>query len=435
MKSISVFIIIALSALSANLYAQSEGAQTVRRNDNPALKLDLLVLDFPHQKSAIDTVGRGFFGSYANPSMGQSLAISTSVYSAFHFGMKQFKDNSNMNVILKNGIYFTGLILGNYVLLYSPFGTTWLHEEYHRAMLTQHGVMSSNPTYRFPFGKAVLPIGGVTMEDFINMKEKGTPGFVRIYAAGIEGEYLLIDNLQRNNFFYNQKLPNEFLYWWSTITANFYFQAAANSKVGGLLGDMGVWAYDLHNPEQTYRGDGSNIALAEDARSYLKKQSYWHFLNFASPMLFGIRSIPLGDSEFSGNFAMRHLLTSFGTAITAQFYLKNEVFNMAFAYHSYLNSSHYFPAVEVELIDYPVQLGMLGMYLSPRIIFGMQPKDQDFRTNKPELLGLLGLRADFMTNSKFLPYIELTGKTNGWVAGNPYLNRGVNAGMGISARF
>jgi hypothetical protein len=153
-------------------------------------------------------------------------------------------------------------------------------------------------------------------------------------------------------------------------------------------------------------------------------------------MMFGIRSIPLGrDTGFYGNFALRQMYTSFGTDLSVNLYLKKSPFNVVFAYHNYVNYENYFPAIEAELVDYPVRLGPLNLFLSPRVMIGMQPRDQEFMTQEPEFFGLLSTRVDFSVSKHFLPYLEFTLKTDGWVAGNEFLEKNTGIKLGISARF
>jgi hypothetical protein len=69
------------------------------------------------------------------------------------------------------------------------------------------------------------------------------------------------------------------------------------------------------------------------------------------------------------------------------------------------------------------------------VLLGMQPKDQEFMTGTPEFFALAGCRADFAVTKHFFPYIELSAKTDGWVAGNEFLKRSISVKAGISARF
>jgi hypothetical protein len=207
------------------------------------------------------------------------------------------------------------------------------------------------------------------------------------------------------------------------------------------------WVYDLFRPGEPYsaRGphpSGDGIAryitlaqLSDEEYAYLVKQGWLSYLNFLSPLLYGFNSFPLGNTDYDWNAALRHYLTSFGTDSPVQFLLKKTPFNMVFTWHNYMNYANYYTAVEAELRDFPFTIGGFTTYLSPRALIGIQPKDQVFKTGEAEFLGLIGLRADFAVSKHVLPYFELTLKTDGWVAGNEYLDRNVSCVMGLSARF
>jgi hypothetical protein len=176
--------------------------------------------------------------------------------------------------------------------------------------------------------------------------------------------------------------------------------------------------------------------LNDNEKAFLKKRVMWALINMVSPMTFGIRSIPLGkDTDLYGNFALRQLYTSFGTDISIEVYLKKKPFNLAVSFHNYLNYDHYFPAIEMELLDFPIMFNKWGLYLSPRVILGMQPQNMSFKTKYPEFFGLMGCRADFAITKYFLPYIDFTVKTDGWVAGNEFLEKNASVKVGLSLRF
>jgi len=432
-------------------------------DDTPILKLDFPLFDLPYQISAMNTVGHGFFSSYANPSMAQSSALSQNIVTSYNFGLKCFYDNVNMNERLKKLIYAGATVLGVYVFQYMPGAEGWMHEEYHRSIMTRFGVNSFNAMNLFPIGALVIPVEGIKDEDLIRMKERNPIDMTRMYEAGIEGQYLQVSRLQRNNFFYDQQLLNEIGYWQSTLNSHLYVTYSADpssSLFQSLNNDDGTessrdfagsdftaWVYSLFRPNEPYADRGSNPDngevkryispddLTDDELHYLKLQGYLQILNYLSPMMFGIRSIPFGDSGFYGNFAMRHYITSFGYDISAQAFLKRRPYNMVFTYHNYVNHHNWFPAVEAEFVDYPFNLGKLSMFLSPRVLIGMQPKDQIFKTGSPEFLGLFGLRIDFRTNKNIFPYVDFTAKTKGWVAGNEYLNANASVKLGVSFRF
>jgi hypothetical protein len=152
-------------------------------------------------------------------------------------------------------------------------------------------------------------------------------------------------------------------------------------------------------------------------------------------MMFFFKSLPFGDTGIKWNFAFRHFLTSFGTDLSLEMYINIEKFNFVAAYHNYQNYKHIFPAIEIEMIDYPVKIGNIDMYVSPRMMVGMQPKNQNFFTSKVEFFGLIGSRIDFQITQNWFPYIEVTAKTKGWIAGNEFLGGNISARLGVSARF
>jgi hypothetical protein len=433
--------------------------------EDRVLKLDLPLFDLPYQIDAMNTAGHSFLISYANPSMAQSTAIVTDVYSAFHYGMRSFYDFVNMETISKNIIYYGGILLGDYFLTSIPGGDGWLHEEFHRAVMSRHQVNSFNGMNLFPIGADLVSVSKVCDEDLIRFKRESPADFIRMHEAGIESQYLLASRLQRNNFFYRQKHFNEALYWMTIFNAHMYIIASASpedvdassvraNKIETDIAsrdftgfDMTAWVYDLFRPNEPYEARGPHPSgtginryrttkdLTNDELSYLEKQRWWQIFNYISPMMLGFRSLPFGNTGVKWNFAFRHFLTSFGTDLTLEMFINSEKFNFVTAYHNYQNYEHVFPAIEIEMIDYPVKVGNIDMYVSPRIMVGMQPKKQNFFTSKAEFFGLIGSRIDFKITQHWFPYIEVMAKTNGWIAGNEFLGSNISARLGISARF
>jgi hypothetical protein len=415
---------------------------------DPELKLDLPLFDLPYQIEAANIPGYNFFDSYTHPGMDLSLNITAGVYSAFHYGMGKIREAMGTDKHWKRFVYYGGTAIGDYLsmfVLFVPPGYVWMHESFHRAVFTHSG-LGSHINF-------VFPIGAYAMADSGEFSYKYD--LPRIFAAGLESEYLLIEKLQMNNFFYNQNMFNESLYWLANFQAWYYayvpfinnnLTMVVEGEEREVATDSLVWAYILFHPDETYSfsqeeegADDQTIdmsSLNDNEKEFLKTRTMLSLLNFVSPMMLGIKSIPLGkDTGLYGNFSLRHFYTSFGTDTSADIYLKSAPYNFKFVLHNYLNYEHYFPAVEGALVDFPLRLGGLNMLLSPRILIGMQPRDQDFFTADPEFFGLAGLRADFALSRHFLPYVEFTAKTDGWAAGNEFLEAAAGVRLGISARF
>jgi len=476
---ISLIIFIYLLFLSNIVYSQEsiEDSKDNEHNEDSKkleLKIDLPFFDFPYQTDTMNAMGYGFFNTYSSLSMDQSLALTVDVYSAMHYGLKKLNDSLDIPKVWKDIIYYgstaAGILTFAYVL---PFGYPWMKQEYTRSILSRFDVNSINGNYYIDKGSII----GMTDNELSQFKTNAPYDFIRMNSAGNEAYNLFSNTLIRNYFFYDL----DDLSWISALISTWVnmgvtsgpiiiFDYMNNTKFAMidlkanleemykndkgqetrfLTGyDMLNWGYELFHPDEPYAarglhpsGDGSVARyitfeqFSDDEMKYLVKQSYLSLLNYVSPLLFGFKTIPLGNSGLVGNFALHHYLTSFGTDITASVFLKKKSFNMAFTYHSYQNYNGYFPAIEAELVDFPLHIGKLNMFLSPRVLIGIQPKDQVFKTDSPEFLGLFGLHVDFMAHENIFPYLDFAAKTKGWVAGNEYLDANVSLTLGVSLRF
>jgi hypothetical protein len=450
---------------NAPVFAQEDEGNAAKSEEKTAkveLKLDIPVFDVPYQTDA---------------NMNQSLKLTTGVYSSMHYGLKKMYDGLNFTPFWNDAIYYSataaGILAFAYVL---PFGYPWTAHEYTHSILSRNGIHGINNDYRF------IDRGGITGiydDELANFKRKAPYDFIRMNSASNEAYNLFSDALIRNYFYYE---PDD-LSWVSALIATWISRSETGSAafinydlksepIAATLADVeaileewykndGVqenrslagfemlnWGYELFHPNEPYAarglhpsGDGSVARyirfnqFSDDEMNYLVKHSYLSLLNYVSPLLLGFSSFPLGNSGLRGNFALRHYLTSFGTDISASVFLKKKPFNMAFTYHSYQNYNNYFPAIEADLVDYPFNIGNLEMFLSPRVLIGMQPKDQVFKTDSPEFLGLFGLRVDFKVHKNIFLYFDFTVKTDGWVAGNEYLDANASVKLGVSLRF
>ncbi|MEA3452149.1 MAG: hypothetical protein U9Q83_09650, partial [Bacteroidota bacterium] len=290
--------------------------------------------------------------------------------------------------------------------------------------------------------------------------------FIRLHAAGIEGENLLIRELQKRSFFYNQQLPyfsfellwttNSFYYVWichtqeaETITNDVNEQDADNLRIRDFTGlDFTAWVYDLFKPNQNYEQRGTHPSgigidryikpsdLTTDELSYLKKQAYLQLINFASPMLLNINHIPVSIKglKLNMNFAFRHYLTSFGNDISFDLLVKYNKLNLYNVFHFYSNGVKTFPGFETNIIDYDINLGEGKLKTSARTIIWMQPENLFFQDAHGTLGGLFEMTFKY-GKKNFFPYLQMGGKTQGWVAGNEFQNSNAFLRFGLSWYF
>ncbi len=471
MKNVYIALLI---FCSFTITIKSQNSDTI---ENSQLVFSLPVFDFPYQIDASKTVNQGqvslgsFFKGYSNPSMHQSLDLSTDLYTGVHFGLnKLFRIDAKTNIrkdwsFGKRFLYGLTWGVSDYILIYAPGFDGWLHEEYHRAVMTRYHINSFNDMNKFPLGAELISVNHVKDEDLIRLKQTGSSDFIRMHVAGIEGEYLLIDKLQRNNFFYNQNLPHELTYLLVTLNSIMYVQISSIPEIADITTDelnlkensinirdftgldFTAWAYDLFRPNEPYVERGihpSGIGidryikttdLTNEELSYLKQQGRLQWLNALSPMFFGVKSINIFNTGFSGNFSVRNFLTSFGNSISGNIYLANPTYKFHIAYHSNQNYNNSFPAIEMQLIDFEKTINSTPFYISPRLLFGMQPLNQEFKTQKSAFLGLAECRIELKSNKIINPFIEVSAKTKGWIAGNEFLDENLSCRFGIVTRI
>ncbi len=482
MKEIRIITFIGLCLLLSVMSYSQENDDNLRKiaigqiNDSilqPSLKLDLTLFDLPYQFDAGKTVNNGnltfgsFFKGYANPSMSQSLSLTTDLYSAMHFGIDRIfkvKDKyRGKRFMFWRKLLNLGLIgVADFFTLSAPGFGGWEHEEFHRAVMSRFHVNSFDDMNTWPIWQNLVYVNSVTDEDLIRFKKESPYDFIRLPAAGIEGGYQMIDKLQRENFFYDQYLSHEVFYNILTINSVLYVESSASPGMDEIVDkinnsekeildrdftgfDFSAWVYDLFKPTQPYEDRGVHPSgngidryikttdLTSEELSYLKKQGKLQWLNMISPMMFGLNSIKI-NNDLKFNFAIRNYLTSFGNEISLNVFLKIKEINGIFRYHHAKNYHSDFPAIEAELFEQPFTFMENDFLLSPRIIIGVQPKNQSFFTEKLEFLGYAGCRIDWI-QKQINPWVEMSVKTDGWIAGNEFLSSNISLRMGLSARF
>jgi hypothetical protein len=447
-----------------------------------AVYLELPLLDYPYQIDAAKTVSGenanlgSFLKGYANPSMHLSLAIATDLYSGMHWGIGRLFDTENLSHqgLGKRLLFGLSLCAADALSFWCPGFLGWEHEECHRAIMSRFHVNSFNEMNTFPIGSELVSVTQVRDEDLARFKQENPTDFIRMEVAGSEGEYLLVEKLRQNNFFYNQHLNNIGLYLLATFNSIGYVKMCsipsladvatndANAKEKAIASrdftgmDFLGWTYDLFRPSEPYANRGihpSGIGinryikttdLTHEELTYLKKQGNLQFLNLLSPALIypgllciDLNRIPLGSNGLFGTLALHHYLTSFGNDISCVIYVCNNHHKGIVGVHSFQNFCRSFPAIEAQMIDYEKAFFSHSLFISPRIMAGIQPLGQGFMTSKAAFLGLAQCKFEFVPSSKsrINPFVELSIKSKGWVAGDEFLEDNFTVRCGIASRL
>ena len=444
--SVSVFIFTALlsAASSASLASQSPSRSAV---------LDLPVFEFPYN---ID-------GGARAPGMNQSLGITASVYEATHTLLGRVAPS---HPLLRN----VGITVFDFMTISVPLTDAWLHEEWHRAVLGRNGVNSRNDVWnlRNIFAEAIS-VSHVSDDDLIRFKADRPADFVRMKAAGYEGEGELITRLETTQFFKNSKAWHVGLYWLVALNDQLYLgdvvSPADSAEIDSMTDkanldektvqvrdvsghDFTAWVYHLFRPQEPFSARGPHPSgvginryirvgdLSAEEKRFLAREGKLAWLNFADPNFVGVRGFdirsPFGGEPARANLWLRHTLTSFGHAIDAHIVYQQGALGIHATAQRFTNHERSFPGLRVEMVERPLRFNGRDFLFSPRAGVWAQPRGQEFRTRDASVGGLAGLRLETSSPSRFHYYVDVETKTVGWVAGRPNLGAGATLLTGFT---
>ncbi|MEN9809565.1 MAG: hypothetical protein RLZZ488_1132 [Pseudomonadota bacterium] len=436
----------------------SEGTE---KQSAPRTVLHFTLLDAPYN----------FRHGYKSPSMAESLDLSRSWYSAVHYGLEHILPDEDTR--LKRWLRFSLLLATDYSLSTLPLSTAWTHEEWHRAVMTHRGVPSHNTINDFkPFGE-VYSVNGQSDEDHIRLKSLYPKDQLRLSIAGNESEREFIQSLKKDHFYRNLKSSNNLpLMWLIQLGSSGYIQSIVdgdldktiveiekregnNIRARDFVGpDYSGWVRDLFRPNEKYEERGQHPSgvgikrytafadLSKEEKDYLKKQNVLHYLNFFDPELFGFDSFsmtsPATGRRLGLNASLAHYFAPFGYALKLNLFMKTiekqtpfGTQGLFFAWQQNINKERSLPQIEME--HRPLPLSDTPFGLGARVMLWMQPKDLDFNATKSDFGGLVAAKLIHNAAQGWQPWIEVSGKTKGWVAGEVDLGStyGLRAGLDV----
>jgi len=443
MRDRACLVIFAFLLIGARVEAQTPAA------DRPGFRLDFPAFDAPFNTA---NGGRA-------PSMQQSLALGIDFYEASHYLIERAWQGKRWPARLSIAAwdFFSAGIVP------LPAADPWVHEEFHRAVLGRRAINSFNDVYRFDFTKGGLYVSQVTDEDLVRLKRDHPSDMVRASAAGIEGEYLLIQGLERNGFFGRSSGWHLPIYVGAKLVSIGYIWSAHLDRVNedtealnimergdistrDFTGhDVAAWVYDLHRPDEPYEARGVHSGglgldryikpsdLTADELDYVTQQAWLDVINLIDPFLvrpggFTVTN-PVNDKPMQVSARGGHLLTPFGYTIDADVVLQQKGIGIAATFHAYVSQHQKLPGFDISLIEYPIGTSFLA---SPRLALWLQPSGQRFDSRSSSGGGLIGCRLDARIGHGMTAYADFEAKSAGWVAGHEYLEPTASAKVGLT---
>ncbi len=401
---------------------------------------------------------------YSFPSMSQSLNLSKNTAQVSHSIVFDFSSETGLPL----GRYVPYLLTAvfDYFYFYLPPGYAWVHEEWHRAVMTRRGISSYNDVYNFDFFADSIAVSHVSDADLIRLKRKYPAEMVRLSAAGYEADIELVLAMRRDSFFYERPLRYDLISWWmNLINSVAYIDLCTGSEADSVTDeailedgadvsrrdftglDFTAWVYDLFRPDEPYEARGphpsgvgidryiKNSDLTAEEKRYLKLQRNLSLLNFISPQMFGIDRFsipnPITGGNFLFNFAVVHHLTCFGYDVSLHSFFREGDVNASLTYHHYSNDEGAFPGIEASLIRFPVAMGSVRAYAGLTGALWLQPRGLGFRDGERKPGGLARASLSFPLAERMEIFLQGEVKSDGWVAGIVYLESAAQFQAGI----
>ena len=415
----------------------------------PVANIDVPIIDLPDL----------YNGHLRAPTMEQSLGITSAFYETSSTALQRA-----FGAHERRGKIATALFdLVTLAEVPMPLGDVWLHEEWHRAVLSNRGIDSFDDVYKFDLSSDSIAVSHVRDADLIRLKRDHPADQVRLQEAGIEGELMLTQRLQKDHFFRGSTGWHLPLYWLVKLDTWGYVQSGgthesdvetddSNAADGPNIPkrdftghDFNGWVYDLFRPDEPYIARGihpsgvginryrKSTDMTPQERAFLHRQGQLQLINLLDPNLADFDGMTIGRATVNANAA--HFLTSFGYTIDANVFARDSQHKLFVTLHDYVNGQRSFPGVDAELIDHRIDVRGRTIHVSPRVALWLQPENQRFDDSSGSLGGLAALRVDLPASGRIGSFVELETKTSGWVAGNVHLDPATAVRFGLTVRL
>ena len=433
-----VFILV-LACTTSAVHATSTTDAT---NKMAPIRLDLPLIEAPLNFGTHD---------YTFPTMRQSLEGSNDFYFATHRALGGDWRNHRWRI---------WLVMGEDLLMeWLPLGSAWMHEEWHRAVMSNRGIGSYNDVYNFPIGSSLIAVSHVTDEDLIRLKRDFPADQVRLSAAGMESQTVQNIAVEKRHFYDNVDTFDEVLLLSNTVGNIFYMWTCATSQANSSTDsqnnsdgsnvskrdftglDCTGWVYDLFRPDEPYAARGVHPSgvginryirysdLTGKERDFLRRNAIFSSFNLVDPFLLGFDRFhtTFFGEDVTWNARFSHYLTSFGYTIDANLFWQMRGRKMFAQLHNGVNDSAYFPGLTLQWLDEP----MWGTLLTVGATLWSQPRGQRVTESNSSMLIDGMARVKYPLTDRVFPYVEVEAKTPGWIAGNVFLDRDVTTWLGF----
>ena len=420
------------------------------------VELPITILDVPFQ---------GSHGRYSFPSMQQSLDLTYSFQRTAVWGIHKFAYSTFLNENVAQGI---GLVIVGSSSFFIGMSAGWMHEEWHRAVLTNQNISSRNGFY-YPeeWSNGLISVDSVQDQDLTRLKSKHPEETVRLMSAGIESQIALIGKQSDMLFLQHSKnisdkilvQQNSFMapiIAMNQISTLLYLNTCLNESNNELTDeenqrtiqmktrdftglDCTAWVYDMHRPDEPYESRGQHpygegidrYRSLEDLRNseiqFLQETRWIHLINFLNPHMIGIHGIHSKKGRW--NFRMASTLTPFGYTIDGNIALYYKEKNSLVLLRIHRFHRGYSPELGLRMFHIPMQKN-LQLDAGGEVWF--QPENLRWDDDTTQLGGAVWSQIHWKLTPKLHVWMQINMKTQGWMSGEVYLDPNISTRIGMS---
>lgn len=424
----------------------------------PGVEIELTVADVPYDGVA--------FGHA--PSMSRSEDVAFGAYRLAHYGLARLEPFPERPAVSR---LVAGTASAATELVLFVTVTTWLHEEWHRAVLARRDITSRDGVWDpRNLASGLIPVDRVADDDLARLKADHPAEFVRMSSAGLEAQQALNRAFADHAFFrggddgdrlgplWTAGTGDAVTMWLNVANSWGYLLTCADPDAEARLAadlhepdpddrdftglDCTAWVYDLFRPDEPYEDRGVHPSgvgvdryrwwsdLTDAERRFLRAQARLWLINAADPALYGIQGVVLPGGEATLGVGVAHQLLAFGWSVDPRVRFRRGGLNVAVTGHVNVARDVVGPGLDVEIVDVPLRLGAATFELQPRLSGWMQPEGLRWDAARLRPGGLAGVRLGWRLGD-VTPWVEVEAKTEGHVIGVVWLEPAVSGRVGV----
>lgn len=292
-------------------------------------------------------------------------------------------------------------------------------------------------------------VSGVLDTTLQNLRNEKLPVYIRLHTAGIESDQVILKKEAELLFYNDDSFKNLWLEYWTRRIANVLMLGMSSQKwlysskrkinpnelqqdiVGNRIIGM---VRNLYEPNAPYKRFTSIDELSEKEIEYLKKIASRSWLNLLDPLLFGIRSVKIGDSFEVYPSAFYHL-TPFGDETSMNFLAKTNDGKFGITINKYSNYNRNFWGFNLNLLQ--AQFAETPFTIGFNANLWEQPEKLDFFTRNATPGLSVGVDMNYVIdinryNDRISFDFGLSYKDEGYIKGAAYIKEGVFFNVGCS---